>query len=873
MNRVKTMLPIKIRGGLLLKPAKNLMYPLFLFVMIVDISGQQVPIIPQPQEIEIRKGIFKPVQRPFTIRLAAKDTVGTSLITSQLQNAFEKKYAAIPLLDNKDQPVIWMGLPEEDPDFKSWCERLKIWPENRLGEEGYVLLVQSKQIVLAAQSKTGLFYGVQTLKQLLRGYPEKDLVPQLKIVDWPSLKYRGVMDDISRGPVPTLAFMKSQIRRFSEVKINLVNYYIEHVVKTRSHGAFAPSDGGISIDEWKVLSAYAEDHHIELVGSFQSLGHFSKILSHPGYSQLGQTDRMLIPGDKGSTDFLKGVIREMLPAFNSEFFNVFGDEAWDLARGSPQKLTDSIDIAQVYTNHMMPVYQDLKKNGKRMMMTADMPIQYPEIFDLIPKETMMLTWDYSARDSFSDWIDPVKAAGFDFLVCPGVLNSNRIMPDFNMTIGNIKNFINEGKVKGASGVLNTVWDDGGRHFFSRDWYGVAYGADQSWNPNHTSIEQFDERFDLAIYGDKSGGISNMIHELNELARLEPTQEMNSSIFWNTLIPERGDKIMLSTADFEEVLNVTEKAEDLLDQAKIRAYNSDIPFWKFTIDQYQYMANSRIRLLKAASNYRESSLLQESNREYSRELLVDALDEIMLAKRDLVHLMEELKILWLRENRSYWLDHAKLEYNRKIQRFMDLENLLLDAIEDFDKGLFLPPPTEVRLDINEVKGQYFQYWLLAGSFPIAKQDGRKPDFLTSIGGEEKVRPAPGMNFQGKKGKSYSWIKYYSPKTTEIDLKAVFEKNTQAVAYAYCTIQSPREQQVKATLGSNDGIEVICNGNTVFQKFAKRSLIPDEDELILHLKSGKNYLMLKIDQWKGNWGFSFRVPDHTIRNHKHKYQLLD
>ena len=49
--------------------------------------------------------------------------------------------------------------------------------------------------------------------------------------------------------------------------------------------------------------------------------------------------------------------------------------------------------------------------------------------------------------------------------------------------------------------------------------------------------------------------------------------------------------------------------------------------------------------------------------------------------------------------------------------------------------------------------------------------------------------------------------------------------------------------------------------------------DEDNIILPLKKGKNDLLVKIDQNKGGWGFSFRLPDVNVRNHKHKYRIVD
>src|SRR5690606_23013754 len=103
------------------------------------------------------------------------------------------------------------------------------------------------RIIVASGTPTGVFYGVQTLKQLLRAYAHDSRLPAMKVVDWPDLRYRGTMDDISRGPVPTLSYMKEQIRRMAELKLNVFTHYVEHVVRTDQHPEFAPPDGSLSI--------------------------------------------------------------------------------------------------------------------------------------------------------------------------------------------------------------------------------------------------------------------------------------------------------------------------------------------------------------------------------------------------------------------------------------------------------------------------------------------------------------------------------------------------------------------------------------------------------------------------------------------------
>ena len=95
--------------------------------------------------------------------------------------------------------------------------------------------------------------------------------------------------------------------------------------------------------------------------------------------------------------------------------------------------------------------------------------------------------------------------------------------------------------------------------FSRNWYGVAYAADQIWNSSAESDATFDQRFDRAVYGDPNASIANTIGVMTELTDLAPTQEMNEKIFWSQIIPDRSEKITLNLSDWEQVLEISERA--------------------------------------------------------------------------------------------------------------------------------------------------------------------------------------------------------------------------------------------------------------------------------------------------------------------------
>jgi hypothetical protein len=440
-----------------------------------------------------------------------------------------------------------------------------------------------------------------------------------------------------------------------------------------------------------------------------------------------------------------------------------------------------------------------------------------------------------------------------------------------MSTTNIRNFINEGYEKGTLGVYCTVWDDGGVHFFSHDWYGVAYNAEQSWRPNRDPLEDFDLRFSSGIYGDPLNLIPRTLHTLNHLTDLGPTYEMNSNVFWKTLVPERGEKVTFDPGSWSEVKAWSGDAARILADGNTPFYGEDLDFIRFTISQYIFMALAREELLEAAGAYNRACELQRSDRPEALQSLISALSVVEALGQRYGGMIAEFEGLWDRESRPYWKDRAMLQFRIHQEGLTDARDLLLGAMVSFRDGSYLPPPTEVRLDIRRQQGQYFQYWLMAGSFPIDTFAEYSPDFLASMGGEANARPFPGQQFLASSGKEYMWDKYDSPTLGEIDLESIFEPHITAVAYAYCTIDAPEAMEVTALLGSNDGATIWCNGKQVHHVHAKRSLIPDEDRFTLELEEGRNHLLIKVEQWKGEWGFSFRLGDVEVRNHKQKYYI--
>ncbi len=571
------------------------------------------------------------------------------------------------------------------------------------GEEGYRIDVKSGAIRASARTGAGLFYAVQTLRQMVRA----DGIPVATLTDRPAMRWRGLQDDISRGPVPTVASLERRIRTAAEYKVNLYALYIEAAFDYRSQPLIAPPGGALTAAEVAHLSDYARRYHVSLMVQQQSMGHLERVLGWEKYRPLAEVEggNTLSPANEGTYALLDSLYREIAPLTSAPFFHVGGDEPSDLGTGQSRAMVQGKGLGPTYLGYIKRLRELLLPHGKRPMIWGDMVLKFPELIPKLSRDVVVATWEYLAHDTYAPWITPFRDAKVDFFVCPGVVNWNRVFPNLDQAIPGIRVFTREGQAAGAIGQLDCAWADNGDALFALAWYPALYGAAAAWQAGDSDPERFARAFDWAFFRNPGDEMAQAIRRLNRahaLISAARPSDATLEVFW--LNPARStlDRQLSGMIDSVAVpLRTTqEEAIELIGRARSRAArNGDL------LDAYTFAARrlhaigTRATMARRMRDlYRQALQAQEDRSRTAQvvSLMSGILGVLGQGRESTALLKTEHERLWLAENRPYWLDNIRAQYDQDLRAWMDKSDELRAYTVMFRNGRRLPPADQVGL---------------------------------------------------------------------------------------------------------------------------------------------------------------------------------
>jgi len=557
--------------------------------------------------------------------------------------------------------------------------------DKTLGREDYRLSIGSREIAITGGDTAGVFYGLQTLEQVLEQNPVR--LPCLSIQDRPDFEDRGVYYDVCRGRVPTLEQLLTLADVLAHYKINHLQLYVEHTFAFRGHPNIGKGASPLSAEDILQLDDYCRQLHIELVPSLASFGHLSPVLKLKEYRHLAEDlgvgtfvappDEVLgnaaprawtlSPANPGIYDFLDSLFSEFLPLFRSRRFNICCDETWDLGLGQSYELCRKKGKGVVYLGHIKKVRNLCRKYGKKVMFWGDIIRDYPELIAKIPKDVTVLDWGYAADWDFGR-IRDFKKAGLPFYACPGTSSWVSLFPRLPESRANIAGFAAAGRRHGAKGLLNTDWGDGGHYnFMEFSYWGYLFGAEQGWN---TKADQasFTDRFTSLFLGLNSKELSRAVTRLGDVAQtqvggyyqgvwlhvffacpgdpeLTHAEPLDASLAKNGQIEKK--RIRLDAAFGRKTLTRIEPVRDVLARFA-RRNDCDplevLPYWLFAADTFAHAA-------------RKLSVLGPGG--------ADSPSARRRLKKEMTALMNRFEDLWMARNRRSEIRVTLKRYRRAI----------------------------------------------------------------------------------------------------------------------------------------------------------------------------------------------------------------
>src|ERR1035441_65143 len=162
--------------------------------------------------------------------------------------------------------------------------------------ESYLIHIGPRGVLAVARDAAGLYYGAQTLRQLMRPARAGIAFSSGEIRDWPELPFRGLSVDAGQGVVPTEAQMQHIIQTAAEYKLNVVSFYLQHLVAFRASPLLAPPDAELDGATIHRLVEFATRRHVTLLPQQQTFGHLHHLLKHEIYSDLGEVPRSELDG-------------------------------------------------------------------------------------------------------------------------------------------------------------------------------------------------------------------------------------------------------------------------------------------------------------------------------------------------------------------------------------------------------------------------------------------------------------------------------------------------------------------------------------------------------------------------------------------------
>ncbi|MDB5356617.1 MAG: hypothetical protein JWN24_3070 [Phycisphaerales bacterium] len=427
-----------------------------------------------------------------------------------LKEGLESRHALRLKIGANDGPAIVLSIQPASVEIGDAQDR----DRPALAAQAYRITLDPKEIRIVANADAGLFYGVETLVQLITHRDGQLFLPTGEIVDWPDLQLREIYWDDAHH-LERLDAMKHAIRQAAFFKVNAF------VLKLEGHFQFKSAPAvvepyALSPAEYQELTDYALRYHVQLIPYLDAPAHIAFILKHPEYASLRafpDSNYELSTTNPDAIKLIDGMCQDLIDANKGvSYFYLSTDEPYYLgmSEGEAARTKQLGSPGKVLAEFLDKTAGYLHDRGRTVIFWGEHPLKPADVPSLPP-------FLVNGETNEPDFDAAFKARGIRQMIYTSTEGEERLFPNYALApadrllhppekraprvaeaIGAVRS--DAARQKGdLMGLLVAGWADMGLHP-ETFWLGYATITSSGWNPAVADAARDTQAFYRLFYG-------------------------------------------------------------------------------------------------------------------------------------------------------------------------------------------------------------------------------------------------------------------------------------------------------------------------------------------------------------------------------------
>jgi hypothetical protein len=657
-------------------------------------AAEHNPLLPQPQQVRYGTGSLR--LPGLSIRVASEANAEDRFAAEQLAAALSSRAGTSIPLTEKPTPGRSIVLT------RTGSGAALPQPDEHAGQdsrEAYTLTITAQGGEIRARSSAGLFFGVQTLREMVEGAGSEAALPEVEVHDWPSFPYRAVMMDMSHGPLPTEAEVKRQLDFLARWKANQYFFYSEASIELQGYSLLNPGDARFSQEQVRRIIDYARQRHIDVVPCLELYGHLHDLFRVERYSDLsalpngGEFD----PRKPGVMPVIRDWVEQLTKLFPSPFCHIGFDETYELEMTAQ---AENAAPGQLYLQQVKSVADLVGQHGKRVIMWGDHNIitKNPEILPGLPPGIIAVPWHNGLLESYRIYLEPFAARQIPQYASTSIYGYAQVFPDFNQSFAALTNLMADARQYHSVGLLLTLWTDDAQGSTRMSLPGVAFGMSLPWQSETLALDKFFPEYANLVYPPAvAREVAPALRDLSDaeqhLQRVLGYSTMR--MFWaDPLSSASLQRLKAQREDLRQVRLLSEDAQEHLQRAlELKGDPETLVSLLLGSQMLDYAGMKFLYATELADYWRQMGT-HPTRRQVEFYIVTEMCEEdhsLIADLRDTIAgLRDPYRAAWLEEYTPYRLRAALEKWDAEYQYWYRLQRRLRDFADSFHEGDALPP---------------------------------------------------------------------------------------------------------------------------------------------------------------------------------------